>query len=55
MRENILIKREGCYACPSSCKRVVQSDKRYNVDPYYSDTEYETIGALGSLCGIDDL
>ncbi|MBN1583791.1 MAG: aldehyde ferredoxin oxidoreductase family protein [Anaerolineae bacterium] len=56
MRDNILIDRGGCYACPIRCKRVVKVDNdRYQVDPEYGGIEYETMGALGSNCGIDDL
>jgi aldehyde:ferredoxin oxidoreductase len=55
MRDTILIKRENCFACPINCKRVVQVDEPYQVDPIYGGPEYETIGAFGSSCGIDDL
>lgn len=53
--KNILIKREGCYACPIRCKRIVECNNMYKVDPYYGGPEYETVGAFGSLCGIDNL
>ncbi len=56
MRETILIDEEGCYACVIRCKRVVKvSNDRYQVNPGYGGPEYETIGAVGSLCGVDDL
>jgi len=55
MRETILVKGEGCYACAVACKRVVKSEGKYNVDPYYGGPEYETCSALGSNCGITDL
>lgn len=55
MAETILVNRGNCYACPVSCKREVKVEGRYEVDPYYGGPEYETIGALGSLCGIDNL
>lgn len=55
MTETVLVKGEGCYACPVRCKRVVQAEAPYQVDPAYGGPEYETIGALGSYCGIDDL
>jgi aldehyde:ferredoxin oxidoreductase len=55
MAETILIDRDTCFACPINCKRVVKVDAPYNVDPTYGGPEYETIGALGSLCGIGDL
>lgn len=46
---------EGCFACGIKCKRVVESHGRYEVDPDYGGPEYETIGMMGSNCGIDDL
>jgi len=55
MRDTILIDRATCYACPIQCKRVVKVEGRYQVDPMYGGPEYETIGGLGSNCGIDDL
>lgn len=55
MRDTILIRRKGCYACPVRCKRVVQVEEPYAVDPNYGGPEYETLGSLGSCCGIDDL
>lgn len=56
MRDTILTGREGCYACPIRCKRVVEvHDDEYDVDPIYGGPEYETVGAFGSVCGVDDL
>jgi len=55
MRDTVLTKREGCYACSVRCKRVVKADSSYKVDPAYGGPEYETIGMLGSDCGVDDL
>lgn len=56
MRDTILVDRGGCYACPIRCKRVVEvHDNEYDVDPIYGGPEYETLGALGSNCGVDDL
>jgi aldehyde:ferredoxin oxidoreductase len=46
---------EGCYACGVRCKRVVESHGRFEIDPEYGGPEYETIGMMGSNCGIDDL
>lgn len=53
--KTILKKREGCYACPIRCKRVVEIRGNYDVDPCYGGPEYETLASLGSFCGIDDL
>ena len=55
MRDTILIDRGTCYNCPVRCKRVVKVDEPYKVDPAYGGPEYETIGALGSCCGVDNL
>ena len=56
MRDTILIDRGGCFACPIRCKRVVEvNDDEYQVDPMYGGPEYETLGAFGSNCGVDDL
>jgi aldehyde:ferredoxin oxidoreductase len=56
MRDTILVDRGSCFACPIRCKRVVEvDDDRYQVDPEYGGPEYETVGAFGSNCGIDDL
>jgi aldehyde:ferredoxin oxidoreductase len=56
MRDTVLINRGGCFACPIRCKRVVEvDDEDYQVDPIYGGPEYETLGAFGSNCGVDDL
>ena len=56
MANTILIDRGSCYACPIRCKRVVRvDDAEYQVDPEYGGPEYETVGAVGSNCGVDDL
>ena len=55
MADTILVNRGHCYACPIRCKREVKVEGIYDVEPYYGGPEYETIGSLGSLCGIDSL
>ncbi len=55
MRDTILTGRETCFACPVRCKRVVQAEKPWKVDPKYGGPEYESLGSLGSVLGIDDL
>jgi aldehyde:ferredoxin oxidoreductase len=55
MRDTILIKRDTCAACAVRCKRVVQVDEPYHVDPEYGGPEYESLAALGSNTGVDDL
>ncbi len=55
MAETILKERDTCYACTVRCKRVVESENRYRVDPRYGGPEYETLATFGSYCGVDDL
>ncbi|MEM3406198.1 MAG: aldehyde ferredoxin oxidoreductase family protein [Nitrososphaerota archaeon] len=55
MNKKILINREGCFACPIRCKRVVKGKEPYVTDPDYGGPEYETVAAFGSLCYIDDI
>jgi aldehyde:ferredoxin oxidoreductase len=55
MRDTILVGRGTCYGCPVRCKREVRIEEPFTVDPVYGGPEYETIAALGSLCGIGDL
>jgi len=47
-------KNQGCFACPIRCARVTRVDS----GPYaghLEGPEYETLDALGPMCGIDDL
>ena len=48
--------RDGRLLCLSvRCKKVIKFEEPYKVDPAYGGPEYETLGALGSNCGISDL
>lgn len=54
LADTLLVDRKHCYACPISCGRVsvVKSG------PYAckgEGPEYETIGAIGGMCGIENL
>ncbi|MHB0859140.1 MAG: aldehyde ferredoxin oxidoreductase family protein [Anaerolineae bacterium] len=54
--ETYMVGRDTCFGCPIRCKWVVEvKDEEYPVDHKYGGPEYETTGAMGSLCGIDDL
>jgi aldehyde:ferredoxin oxidoreductase len=53
--EKYVEKMDHCYGCPIRCKRVVKLQEPFAVDPVYGGPEYETLAALGSNCGIDDL
>ncbi len=55
IKDTIRIAMEGCYACPIRCKKVVKFEAPYPCDPAYGGPEYETLAALGSNCGIDDI
>lgn len=56
MHDELLVKREACYACPVRCKRVVEvKEGPLKVDKKYGGPEFETMGAVGSACGISDL
>lgn len=55
MTNTILEKTEGCYACGIHCKRAVKVEGKYAANPEYGGPEYETLGALGSVCGIGNL
>ncbi len=53
--ETIRVGMDGCFACPVRCKKVIEFEDPYPVDRSYGGPEYETLCALGSACGIDDL
>jgi aldehyde:ferredoxin oxidoreductase len=55
MTQTILVGRTTCYSCPIRCKRVVEASEPYAIDPLYGGPQYESVAALGSNCGIDDL
>jgi aldehyde:ferredoxin oxidoreductase len=55
IKDTIRVKMEGCFGCNVRCKKVVKFEEPYTCDPDYGGPEYETLGALGSNCGIDDL
>lgn len=56
MADNILTKRDTCYACTIRCKRVVEvTEGPYIVNEKYGGPEYETLATFGSYCGVDNL
>ena len=56
MADSILKNRDTCFACVVRCKRVVEvTGGPFAVDPLYGGPEYETLGAMGSYCGVSDL
>jgi aldehyde:ferredoxin oxidoreductase len=48
----LLTARRSCYACAIRCKREVQVNGEISV---YGGPEYETLGSLGSNCGVSDI
>jgi aldehyde:ferredoxin oxidoreductase len=54
LREKYLIRPKPCFGCPIACGRLTRVE-----DPMYGGKgegpEYETIAALGSACGVDNL
>jgi aldehyde:ferredoxin oxidoreductase len=56
MTDTILKDRGTCYACVVRCKRIVEVDEgTFKTDSVFGGPEYETVGALGSNCGVSDL
>jgi aldehyde:ferredoxin oxidoreductase len=56
MLNTITVGRDTCYGCPIRCKWVVEvKSDTYPVDRRYGGPEYEAVGSMGSLCGIDNL
>ncbi len=55
IKETVRVKMDGCFACNVRCKKVVKFEEPYPCDEDYGGPEYETLGALGSNCAIDDL
>jgi aldehyde:ferredoxin oxidoreductase len=53
--QTISVGNKGCYGCPIRCKRAVQVEGTYQASPEYGGPEYETLAALGSLCGVGHL
>lgn len=45
----------GCFACPIRCKKALVSEEPWTKYSVYGAPEYETLGAFGSNCGVDDL
>ncbi|MFX1453468.1 MAG: aldehyde ferredoxin oxidoreductase family protein, partial [Promethearchaeota archaeon] len=50
IKENILVRKTGCYKCPIACGRITEVNGKTGKGP-----EYETVWALGPELGIFDL
>jgi aldehyde:ferredoxin oxidoreductase len=55
IKSTVRVGMDGCFACPIRCKKKIKIEGKYPVDPDYGGPEYETLAALGSDCGVDDL
>jgi aldehyde:ferredoxin oxidoreductase len=58
LREHFLIRHSGCYACPLACARLTEVKAEEWGEQFAGQgegPEYETIGSLGSACGIDNM
>jgi aldehyde:ferredoxin oxidoreductase len=58
LKEHFLIRHSGCYACPLACARLTEVKGEIWGQKYAGKgegPEYETIGSLGSACGIDNM
>jgi aldehyde:ferredoxin oxidoreductase len=58
LKEHFLIRHAGCYACPLACARLTEVKAEVWGEKYAGKgegPEYETIGSLGSTCGIDNM
>lgn len=52
---SLITEHDTCYRCPVRCKPVLgYEDDELIIEKRYGGPEYETIGALGPLCGIKD-
>jgi aldehyde:ferredoxin oxidoreductase len=55
LAEHVVVRMESCYACAVGCKKVVDLEEPYAIDPAYGGPEYESAASLGSNCGIADV
>ncbi|MBS1249633.1 MAG: putative oxidoreductase YdhV [Chloroflexi bacterium] len=54
LKEKYLIRPKACYRCPIACGRLTKvDDAKYKGEG--EGPEYETLSAIGSACGIDNL
>jgi aldehyde:ferredoxin oxidoreductase len=58
LKEHFLIRHTACHGCPLACARLTEVKGEVWGEKYAGKgegPEYETIGSLGSACGIDNL
>jgi len=54
IRDNYRVAMDGCYACSVRCKKRVNVDTPWKVEPRYGGPEYETMGAPGTDLAMHD-
>ncbi|MGW8289019.1 MAG: aldehyde ferredoxin oxidoreductase family protein [Candidatus Bathyarchaeia archaeon] len=54
-KKQVVVGMGTCFACAIACKKEVQVESPWTVDPEYGGPEYETLASLGSNCGVSDL
>jgi len=55
VKERVSVGMGTCFACAVACKKEVQVEAPWPVDPEYGGPEYETLASLGSNCGVSDI
>ncbi|MFH1652316.1 MAG: aldehyde ferredoxin oxidoreductase family protein [Chloroflexota bacterium] len=55
LKETFGVGMDACFGCTVRCKKKVSASAPYEVDPAFGGPEYETLAALGSDCGVDNL
>jgi aldehyde:ferredoxin oxidoreductase len=58
LKEHFLVRHGGCYGCPLACARITEVKADEWGEKYAGKgegPEYETIGSLGSACGVDNM
>ncbi|MDD5093920.1 MAG: aldehyde ferredoxin oxidoreductase family protein [Dehalococcoidia bacterium] len=54
LREKMLIRAKGCFACPIGCKRVTRTTLP-GFEGHGEGPEFETAALLGACCGVNNL
>ena len=58
LKEHFLVRHGGCYGCPLACARITEVKGEIWGEQYAGSgegPEYETIGSLGSACGVGNM
>jgi aldehyde:ferredoxin oxidoreductase len=55
VEDGYLKRRVACFSCPISCHRYTEIDAGRYAGLQTGGPEYETLAAIGGLCGLDDL